>query len=555
MVRVRRVAEPIFVMQPARATGVAGSACRDRACGCPQYAHLTVLPAYRASTSYCLLHPEQVTGIFILARWKHPALVFETIFSKCILRNCLQVLWQPFAALPRAWYLRSSPCDGCLNQPDCPPSLQPPARTRSLISTRTALFSKPIASLPHGVLSRDQRLGPRPSQSLSSGCCRSCSRATSSPTSTASTSASPSSRCSQIWRLWDSPKSAFGFGMGIFFVGYLVLEIPGTLIVERWSARKWISRIMISWGIVAALTAFVHYRVPGVTWLAEAHRQRAGQLSSSHSRIPIWAGSPGRPRRSSRALRAPGSPFVLQFFSVRFLLGLAEAGFYPGVIVYLTHWFPQRDRTKTLAWFFIGTPLAAIVGPPISERIMTIGVDGNPPLWGMVGWQWVFIFWGIPAVILGFLVLFYLTDRPTQARWLTDEERTALEETLAKRKSQQKQRVGHMTDPPSPGQPEGTGPRGGLLLRGHGKLRRRALHGVDRQGLVRRGRQERRLPDHYPGDRGAHRPALGRLEFGPHPRAPLACLAADHHGRGGVGPGPRHQGTSLADDRPCSRSP
>ena len=100
---------------------------------------------------------------------------------------------------------------------------------------------------------------------------------------------------------------------------------------------------------------------------------------------------------------------------MRFLLGLAEAGFYPGVIVYLTHWFPGRDRTKTLAWFFIGTPLAAIIGPPISGRIMTIGTNGNPPLLGMVGWQWVFIFWGIPAVILGILVLVYL-DRPARIR-------------------------------------------------------------------------------------------------------------------------------------------
>ncbi len=239
-------------------------------------------------------------------------------------------------------------------------------------------------------------------------------------------------------------ESAFGFGMGIFFVGYLVLEIPGTLIVERWSARKWISRIMISWGIVAALTAFVHYRIPGVTWLAELTVRGLASLFEPFAGSDVsWIGR--KAREIAASLRAPGSPLVLQFFSVRFLLGLAEAGFYPGVIVYLTHWFPQRDRTKTLAWFFIGTPLAAIIGPPISERIMSIGVDGNPTLMGMVGWQWVFIFWGIPAVILGFLTLFYLTDRPSQAHWLTDDERTALEKTLAEEKYAQKQRVGHMT--------------------------------------------------------------------------------------------------------------
>jgi ACS family tartrate transporter-like MFS transporter len=239
-------------------------------------------------------------------------------------------------------------------------------------------------------------------------------------------------------------EGAFGFGMGIFFVGYLVLEIPGTLLVERWSARKWISRIMISWGFVAALTAFVHYRVPGVTWLAELTVAGLANLFK-----PLANSDLGWLSRKSQeivgALRAPGSPFVLQFFSVRFMLGLAEAGFYPGVIVYLTHWFPIRDRTKTLAWFFIGTPLAAIIGPPISERLMTIGYKGNPPLLGIVGWQWVFIFWGIPAVILGILILIYLTDRPSQAKWLTDEERTALEETLAREKLAQKKLVGHMT--------------------------------------------------------------------------------------------------------------
>jgi ACS family tartrate transporter-like MFS transporter len=239
-------------------------------------------------------------------------------------------------------------------------------------------------------------------------------------------------------------ESAFGFGMGIFFVGYLVLEIPGTLIVERWSARKWISRIMISWGIVAAMTAFVHYRVPGVTWLAELTVRGIAVLFEPLARSNLgWLSQKGRSIVES--LREPGSPFVLQFFSVRFLLGLAEAGFYPGVIVYLTHWFPRRDRTKTLAWFFIGTPVAAIIGPLISERIMTIGERGNPAVWGMVGWQWVFIVWGIPAVLLGILTLFYLTDRPRHASWLTEEERAALENTLEREKHEQKQQVGHMS--------------------------------------------------------------------------------------------------------------
>jgi MFS transporter, ACS family, tartrate transporter len=239
-------------------------------------------------------------------------------------------------------------------------------------------------------------------------------------------------------------EAAFGFGMGVFFVGYLVLEIPGTLIVEKWSAKKWISRIMISWGIVAAMTAFVHYRVSGITWLAEFTVRGVAVLfeSLAHSR---WSWLSRQSQSIADSLNGPGSPYVLQFFAVRFLLGLAEAGFYPGVIVYLTHWFPRRDRTKTLAWFFIGTPVAAIIGPPISERIMSIGERGNPAFLGMVGWQWVFIFWGIPAVILGVLILAILADRPRHARWLTDEERDALETKLAQEKQHQKQHTQHLT--------------------------------------------------------------------------------------------------------------
>ncbi len=178
--------------------------------------------------------------------------------------------------------------------------------------------------------------------------------------------------------------AVIGFGAGIFFIGYFLLEIPGTLIVEKWSARKWISRIMISWGIVAAMTAWV--KVP-------------------------W-----------------------HFYTIRFLLGLAEAGFFPGVIVFLTHWFPSRDRARALAYFFVATPIAQIISPKISNELLKIGLDGNPPFLGMVGWQWVYIAWGIPAVLLGFIVFFYLTDRPGQAHWLEADERAALEDELAREK-------------------------------------------------------------------------------------------------------------------------
>src|SRR5262245_52110285 len=186
--------------------------------------------------------------------------------------------------------------------------------------------------------------------------------------------------------------AVIGLGAGVFFIGYFLLEIPGTLIVEKWSARKWIARIMITWGIVAALTA---------------------------------------------AVKTP-----TQFYVLRFLLGLAEAGFYPGVIVYLTHWFASRDRARALAYFFVATPVAQIVSPKISNALLRIGTDEvvgglsvhHPEVLGLEGWQWVYIAWGIPAVILGFLVLLLLTDRPQQAAWLAPEERDALMAELAREK-------------------------------------------------------------------------------------------------------------------------
>jgi ACS family tartrate transporter-like MFS transporter len=122
------------------------------------------------------------------------------------------------------------------------------------------------------------------------------------------------------------------------------------------------------------------------------------------------------------------------FYTVRFLLGLAEAGFFPGVIVYLTHWFPSRDRARALAWFFVATPIAQIVSPKFSNTLLKIGIEGNPPFLGMQGWQWVYIVWGVPAVILGIFVLIFLTDRPGQAQWLDEEERTALELELKREK-------------------------------------------------------------------------------------------------------------------------
>lgn len=158
-----------------------------------------------------------------------------------------------------------------------------------------------------------------------------------------------------------------GFGAGIFFIGYVLLEIPGSILVEKWSARGWIARIMISWGIVAILMGFVHTKN--------------------------------------------------QFYVLRFLLGAAEAGFFPGIIVYFSHWFRYEDRAKAVAMFMAAIPIANIVGSPLSGLLL--GVNW----FGLAGWRWLFIIEGAPAIIFGVVTIFYLTDRPHQAKWLAEDER------------------------------------------------------------------------------------------------------------------------------------
>lgn len=168
--------------------------------------------------------------------------------------------------------------------------------------------------------------------------------------------------------------AVYGFGAGIFFLGYFLLEIPGALIVERWGARRWICRILVTWGIVTVLFAFI---------------------------------------------RTPG-----QFYTGRFLLGVAEAGFFPGVIVYLTHWFRESDRSRALAGFLIAAPVALVVGAPISA--LTLHLD-----WlGIGGWRWIFILQGLPAIFLGIVTLWYLPDSPREARWLDAAERESIQDAL-----------------------------------------------------------------------------------------------------------------------------
>jgi len=170
-------------------------------------------------------------------------------------------------------------------------------------------------------------------------------------------------------------EEVFGLGIGIFFIGYLILEIPGALLVERWSARKWFARILISWGFISALTALV------------------------------------------------ATP--MQFYVARFLLGVAEAGFFPGIIVYFTHWFTSRDRGRALSGLVMAVPFSLALGAPVSALLLDVH-------WlGWAGWKWLFLLEGLPAVVLGVVTLIWLTDRPRDAKWLTAAERDYLEEALA----------------------------------------------------------------------------------------------------------------------------
>jgi MFS transporter, ACS family, tartrate transporter len=207
--------------------------------------------------------------------------------------------------------------------------------------------------------------------------------------------------------------AVIGLGAGIFFIGYFLLEIPGSVIVERWSARLWIFRIMVTWGIVASLTAFIGVPLGASEWIV-------GIINSGFN----------------AKLGVP----EFQFYAARFLLGLAEAGFFPGVVVFLSHWFPSRDRARALALFFMATPVAQIIAPPICAWMLKIGtteiINGvevhHPLVLGLKGWQWIYVAWGLPAVVIGIVILFMLPDRPRDARWLSAEERDALESELAR---------------------------------------------------------------------------------------------------------------------------
>ena len=172
--------------------------------------------------------------------------------------------------------------------------------------------------------------------------------------------------------------AAYGLGAGLFFVGYFFFEVPSNVILHRVGARLWIARIMVTWGIIASATAFVTDEIG--------------------------------------------------FYAVRFLLGVAEAGFFPGIILYLTYWFPRAQRARVVALFFLAVPLSTVLGAPISTLLIE---NGDGVLGFEQGWRFMFFAEGIPAVLAGFLVLVLLPDRPTRARWLTRDQAHALEAVIA----------------------------------------------------------------------------------------------------------------------------
>lgn len=171
--------------------------------------------------------------------------------------------------------------------------------------------------------------------------------------------------------------AVFGFGAGIFFLGYFLFEVPSNIVLHKMGARIWIARVMITWGMVSAGMAFV-----------------AGETS---------------------------------FYVLRFLLGAAEAGFFPGIILYLSYWFPAKRRAAVTAIFMAAAPLSTALGSPISGALLELH-----GLMGFKGWQWMFVLEAIPALVFGVVVLFYMTDKPEKASWLADDERAWLVEEMAR---------------------------------------------------------------------------------------------------------------------------
>ena len=178
----------------------------------------------------------------------------------------------------------------------------------------------------------------------------------------------------------------YGLGAGMFFIGYFIFEVPSNIILHRVGARRWIARIMVTWGLISGSMMFVQTE--------------------------------------------------MQFYVMRFLLGVAEAGFFPGIILYLTYWYPAQRRGRIISLFMTGIPLAGVIGGPLSGWIM----KRWDQVWGYQGWQWMFLLEALPAVFVGFMVYWYLDDRITDAKWLSESER----QMLAQRIDEEDQSKEHM---------------------------------------------------------------------------------------------------------------
>jgi MFS transporter, ACS family, tartrate transporter len=180
----------------------------------------------------------------------------------------------------------------------------------------------------------------------------------------------------------------FGFGVGIFFFGYFIFEVPSNLLLEKVGARRWIARIMVSWGVISVAFAFV----PSI----------------------------------AQTLQSAGLSFfdnVRTFYLMRFIFGAAEAGFFPGIILYLTYWFTGAERARWVGLFMVGDPLSSVIGGPMSGLFL----DTFNGIAGLSGWQWLFIIEGLPSVFVGLWVLSYLTDKPKEAAWLEPDERIGVQ--------------------------------------------------------------------------------------------------------------------------------
>jgi MFS family permease len=183
-------------------------------------------------------------------------------------------------------------------------------------------------------------------------------------------------------------EAAYAFGAGIFFLGYALFEVPSNLVLKRVGARTWLARIMVSWGLISAAMMFAHTD--------------------------------------------------MVFYTLRFLLGVAEAGFYPGVLYFLTYWFPAKQRARATGLFYLGVPLSLVFGSPLSGWLLQ-----HQGVFGLKGWQFVLVVEGVAAILVGFVAFFYLVDKPSNASWLTPEEQQALTAEIDREELAKAQQVQH----------------------------------------------------------------------------------------------------------------